>query len=71
MSDLDPVVDHLAADGVEPSGGVIDTGYGPRCMLVACPDGNLVEFVEGVARPPRRQNGRSPNATALGRGRPL
>ena len=51
MTDLDPVVDHLRQHGVEPSSPVIVTGYGLREMLVADPDGNLVEFVEGVATP--------------------
>ena len=51
VTDLDPVVDHLAQHGVEPSSAVIETGYGVRYMLVADPDGNLVELVEGVASP--------------------
>ena len=51
VDDLTPVVEHLAHHGVTPIGGVIETGYGPRYMLVADPDGNLVEFVEGVAQP--------------------
>ena len=51
VDDLGPVVEHLAEHGVQPVKGVLETGYGPRYMLVADPDGNLVEFVEGVPRP--------------------
>jgi glyoxylase I family protein len=45
--DLDPLVARLAEHGVEPIGGVIDTGIGIRYMLVNDPDGNVVEFIEG------------------------
>jgi catechol 2,3-dioxygenase-like lactoylglutathione lyase family enzyme len=51
VDDLDSVVAHLARHDVGTSTGVIETGYGPRYLLVADPDGNLVEFVEGVPRP--------------------
>jgi catechol 2,3-dioxygenase-like lactoylglutathione lyase family enzyme len=51
---LDPLVVRLAAAGVEPMGGVNDTGIGIRYILVRDPDGNVVEFIEGDGhRPPR------------------
>ena len=51
VGDLDDVLHTLSSHAVVPVSGVLETGYGPRYMLVGDPDGNLVEFVEGVASP--------------------
>lgn len=47
VGDLDALVARLDEHGVEPIGGVIDTGIGIRYMMVNDPDGNVVEFIEG------------------------
>lgn len=47
VRDLDAALGGLAAHGVEPVTGLVDTGRGIRYAIVMDPDGNGIEFVEG------------------------
>jgi catechol 2,3-dioxygenase-like lactoylglutathione lyase family enzyme len=54
VGDVDAIASRLSESGVVPVEGVVDTGMGIKYMLVADPDGNIVEFIEGDgAHPPK------------------